>query len=79
MSSFATAGTGWLETRQSSRPTRITHALSSGGTLGVTRFRAAAICWRDGRTDMQVSEEDVERAVIEAFRAVFKKWKREEK
>jgi len=28
---------------------------------------------------MQVSEEEVERAVIEAFRAVFKRWKREEK
>jgi hypothetical protein len=26
---------------------------------------------------MQVSEEDVERAVTEAFRAVFKKWKRD--
>ena len=28
---------------------------------------------------MQVSEEDVERAVIEAFKAAFRKWKREEK
>ena len=28
---------------------------------------------------MQISEEEVERAVIEAFRVVFRKWKREEK
>ena len=26
-----------------------------------------------------ITEEEVERAVIEAFKAVFKKWKREEK
>jgi len=42
--------------------------------------RAAAEAGQfDAEGATMITEEEVERAVIEAFRAVFRKWKREEK